>query len=75
MSGASLVVLGPLASAHARLGQHAAALTAIDEALRMPPDEQRRRMHHLREEVRSLTVYGWAGHLLAEATRLAGRRR
>jgi tetratricopeptide (TPR) repeat protein len=35
MSGASLVVLGPLASAHARLGQHAAALAAIDEALRV----------------------------------------
>ena len=48
---------------------------AIDEALRMPPDEQRRRMHHLREEVLSHTVYDWAGHLLAEATRLAGRRR
>ena len=48
---------------------------AIDEALRMPADEQRRRMHHLREEVLSHTVYDWAGHLLAEATRLAGRRR
>lgn len=48
---------------------------AIDEALRMPPDEQRRRMRHLRDEVLSHTVYDWAGHLLTEATRLAGRRR
>jgi trehalose 6-phosphate synthase len=48
---------------------------AIDEALRLTPDEQRRRMRHLRAEVLSHTVYDWAGHLLAEACRLAGRRR
>jgi len=46
--------------------------TAIDEALRMPVTEQRRRMRHLRSEVLSHTVFDWAGHLLAEACRMAG---
>ncbi len=48
---------------------------AMDEALRMSPDEQARRMRRLRSEVLSHTVYDWAGHLLGEAVRLSGQRR
>jgi trehalose 6-phosphate synthase len=45
---------------------------AIQDALTMAVEEQRRRMRNLRAEVLSHTVYDWAGHLLAEACRLAG---
>ncbi|MCC6989183.1 MAG: trehalose-6-phosphate synthase, partial [Acidobacteria bacterium] len=38
---------------------------AIDDSLRLPPDEQRRRMRNLRAEVLSHTVYDWAGTLLS----------
>ena len=48
---------------------------AIDDSLRLPPDEQRRRMRNLRAEVLSHTVYDWAGTLLSEACRLADVRR
>jgi trehalose 6-phosphate synthase len=48
---------------------------AMHEALEMPAEEQGRRMRRLREEVLSHTVYDWAGHLLAEACRLAGAPR
>lgn len=48
---------------------------AIHEALTMPEVEQRRRMRNLRQEVLSHTVYDWAGHLLAEACRLANGTR
>ena len=48
---------------------------AMDVALTMPVAEQRRRMRHLRQEVLSHTVYDWAGHLLAEACRLANGTR
>jgi trehalose 6-phosphate synthase len=48
---------------------------AIDDSLRLAPDEQRRRMRNLRAEVLSHTVYDWAGTLLSEACRLADVRR
>jgi trehalose 6-phosphate synthase len=48
---------------------------ALHEALTMPEVEQRRRMRNLRQEVLSHTVYDWAGHLLAEACRLASGTR
>ena len=48
---------------------------AIEEALRMPVDEQRERMAALRTTVREFNVYRWAGHMLGDASRLRQRQR
>jgi trehalose 6-phosphate synthase len=45
----------------------------LDEALRMPEDEQRDRMRLMRELVRDNNVYHWAGSMLLEAARMRRR--
>ena len=48
---------------------------AFFKALTMPEEEQRLRMRHLREVVRSNNVYRWAGSMLIDAARLRQRER
>jgi len=48
---------------------------AIEEALLMPPAEQRERMRLMREIVRLRNVYRWAGQILLDAADLRKRRR
>lgn len=44
--------------------------SAMHEALTMPPDEQRARMHLMRSLVRERNVYRWAGQMLLDAAQL-----
>lgn len=48
---------------------------ALDAALRMPEQEQRERMHLMRQQVREQNVYRWAGRMLLDAARLRQRQR
>ena len=48
---------------------------AIDEALRMPDNEQRERMRLMRSLVKERNVYRWAGHILLDAARYRKRKR
>ena len=48
---------------------------AIQQALAMPPGEQRERMASLRMTVREFNVYRWAGRMLSDAGRLRQRQR
>jgi trehalose 6-phosphate synthase len=48
---------------------------ALDAALNMPADEQRERMHLMRQQVREQNVYRWAGRMLIDADRIRQRRR
>jgi trehalose 6-phosphate synthase len=48
---------------------------ALHRALNMPPDEQRERMHQMRQQVRDQNVYRWAGRMLIDAERIRRRRR
>ncbi len=48
---------------------------ALDSALRMPKQEQRERMHLMRQQVREQNVYRWAGRMLLDAARIRQRRR
>jgi trehalose 6-phosphate synthase len=48
---------------------------ALDAALRMPEQEQRERMHLMRQQVREQNVYRWAGRMLLDAARIRQRRR
>ena len=43
--------------------------TAIHNALRMPVDERRRRMRHLREAAATNNVYRWAGKIISTLLR------
>jgi trehalose 6-phosphate synthase len=47
---------------------------AIDEALKMPLNEQRERMRLMRAQVKERNVYRWAGQMLNDAARLRKRR-
>ena len=49
--------------------------TALYRALSMPKEEQRERMANLRDLVRELNVYRWAGRMLVDAARLRRRER
>ncbi len=53
---------------------HAMA-TVIEQALRMPPAEQRERMQLMRDRVRTHNVYRWAGQMLRDAAQIRKRRR
>jgi trehalose 6-phosphate synthase len=46
---------------------------ALLQALTMEPEEQRQRMHRMREIVRDNNVYRWAGSMLLDAARLRKR--
>jgi len=48
---------------------------ALQQALVMPPGEQRERMASLRMTVREFNVYRWAGRMLSDAGRLRQRQR
>jgi trehalose 6-phosphate synthase len=48
---------------------------AIDEALKMPANEQRERMRLMRSLVKERNVYRWAAHILLDAARYRKRRR
>ena len=48
---------------------------AINEALKMPVNEQRERMRLMRSLVKERNVYRWAGHILLDAARYRKRRR
>jgi trehalose-6-phosphate synthase len=50
--------------------RHDSFADALDYALVMPGDEQRRRMRALRERVGSHTVFDWASALLLAAYRM-----
>jgi len=43
---------------------------AMDQALRMPAEEQRERMRLMRQQVREQNVYRWAGRMLIDAARI-----
>lgn len=43
---------------------------AMDQALRMPAQEQRERMRLMRQQVREQNVYRWAGRMLIDAARI-----
>ncbi len=49
--------------------------TTLHRALSMPEQEQRERMVSLRDLVRELNVYRWAGRMLVDAARLRRRER
>ena len=49
--------------------------TTLHRAVSMPEEEQRERMVNLRELVRELNVYRWAGRMLIDAARLRRRER
>ncbi len=44
------------------------------QALRMPPEEQERRMRRMRQQVADNNIYRWAGMLLSEAGKLVQAR-
>ena len=46
--------------------------SAMNTALTMPADEQRRRMRKMRAQVEEFNIYRWAGRLLSEVGKLAG---
>ncbi len=48
---------------------------AFDTAMNMPEQEQRERMHLMRQHVREQNVYRWAGRMLIDAARFRQRRR
>ena len=48
---------------------------ALQQALTMPPAEQRERMGSLRQTVRESNVFRWAGRMLSDAGRLRQRQR
>jgi len=48
---------------------------SLHAALQMPADEQRERMHLMRQQVRDQNVYRWAGRMLIDAERIRQRRR
>ena len=48
---------------------------ALAAALKMPPSEQRERMHLMRDLVRQRNVYRWAAQMLLDAARLRRRER
>lgn len=48
---------------------------AIVKALRMDNNEQRERMRLMRDSIRQNNVYGWAAHMLLQASRLRKQRR
>jgi trehalose 6-phosphate synthase len=48
---------------------------ALHRAFSMPLDEQRERMHSLRQLVMEFNVYRWAGRMLMDAARLRRRER
>jgi trehalose 6-phosphate synthase len=48
---------------------------AIDQALRMPTNEQRERMRLMRALVKERNVYRWAAQMLLDAARLRSRQR
>ena len=48
---------------------------AIDQALRMPINEQRERMRLMRSLVKERNVYRWAGQMLLDAARYRKRKR
>lgn len=48
---------------------------ALDQALRMPPQEQRERMRLMRQQVREQNVYRWAGRMMVDAARIRQRQR
>jgi trehalose 6-phosphate synthase len=48
---------------------------AIENALAMPPDEQRERMRQMRDLVRVRNVYRWAGQMLLDAARIRTQQR
>jgi trehalose 6-phosphate synthase/phosphatase len=52
-----------------------ATADAIDEALRMPRNQQQERMHLMRELVREDNVFYWAGRMLLDAARIRKRQR
>jgi trehalose 6-phosphate synthase len=43
---------------------------ALNQALAMPADEQRRRMQRLRQRVLDQNIYRWAGQILSSGARL-----
>jgi trehalose-6-phosphate synthase len=47
----------------------------IEQALRMPEEEQRERIRLMRDVVRSRNVYRWAGQMLLDAAQLNKRRK
>jgi alpha,alpha-trehalose-phosphate synthase [UDP-forming] len=48
---------------------------ALQQALTMPPPEQRERMASLRTTVREFNIYRWAGRMLSQAAHLRQRQR
>jgi trehalose-6-phosphate synthase len=52
-----------------------ATANMIEKALRMPRDQQRERMHLMRELVREDNVFYWAGRMLLDAARIRKRHR
>jgi trehalose 6-phosphate synthase len=52
-----------------------ATAEAIDQALRMPPQEQQERMRLMRDVVSENNVFYWAGRMLLDASRLRKRNR
>ena len=48
---------------------------SLHTALQMPVDEQRERMHLMRQQVRDQNVYRWAGRMLIDADRIRERLR
>jgi trehalose 6-phosphate synthase len=48
---------------------------ALDQALRMPPEEQRERMRLMRQQVREQNVYRWAARMMIDAARLRQEHR
>jgi trehalose 6-phosphate synthase len=47
---------------------------ALEQALLMPPGEQRERMRLMRDLVRVRNVYRWAGQMLLDAARLRSQQ-
>jgi trehalose 6-phosphate synthase len=48
---------------------------ALEQALLMPPAEQRERLRLMRDLVRVRNVYRWAGQMLLDAARLRNQQR
>lgn len=53
----------------------AAMAESLNTALCMRPEEQRERMHLMRQQVRDQNVYRWAGRMLIDAARIRQRQR
>jgi trehalose 6-phosphate synthase len=72
-----VLVLSSFAGASRELGQAlivnpynpAEMAQAFDQALQMPPIEQRERIRLMREQVRARNVYRWAGKMLLDCAR------